>query len=82
MFVFLQEEADKEAERDLTPDEIGRKIASQWTTDPDAAGSGESSDESSDAEEEAVQDEDSSSSTQEADDVSILVHVALGILKC
>ncbi len=35
-----QEEADKEEERELTPDEIGRKIASQWTTDPDAAGSG------------------------------------------
>ena len=34
-----QEEADKEEEQELTPDEIGRKIASQWTTDPDAAGS-------------------------------------------
>ncbi|KAL3130419.1 hypothetical protein ABBQ38_008242 [Trebouxia sp. C0009 RCD-2024] len=64
----LKEEADKEEERDLTPDEIGRKIASQWTTDPDAAGSGESSD----AEEEGVQDEESGSSSQEADDAESL----------
>lgn len=39
--VGLQKEADKEEARELTPDEMGRKIASQWTTDPDAAGSGE-----------------------------------------
>lgn len=39
----VQQETDKEEGRELTPDEIGRKIASQWTTDPDAAGSADSS---------------------------------------
>ena len=57
----VQEEADKEEDRELTPDEIGRKIASQWTTDPGAAGSGDSSvaeaEELGD-EEQQVQDED------------------------
>ena len=37
--MMMQDEAVEEEERELTPDEIGRKIASQWTTDPDAAGS-------------------------------------------
>ena len=39
--VSMQEEADKQEERELTPDEMGRKIASQWMTDPDAAGTGD-----------------------------------------
>ncbi len=59
-----QEEADKEEERELTPDEIGRKIASQWTTDPDAAGSSlesgseEQEEELDEEEEDAVDDDD------------------------
>ena len=58
-----QEEADKEEEQELTPDEIGRKIASQWTTDPDAAGSGlesgsEKQEEELDEEEEDAVDDD------------------------
>ncbi len=59
-----QEEADKEEERELTPDEIGRKIAAQWTTDPDAAGSGlesgieEQEEEVHKEEEDAVDDDD------------------------
>lgn len=58
-----QEEADKEEERELTPDEVGRKIASQWTTDPDAAGSAlesgseEQEEELHEEEEDAVDDE-------------------------
>lgn len=54
----MQEEVDKEEEQELTPDEIGRKIASQWTTDPDAAGSGLESD-SAEADEEIQEEEDS-----------------------
>ena len=38
---LLQEAAEEEEERELSADEMGRKIASQWTTDPDAAGSSE-----------------------------------------
>ena len=59
-----QEEADKEEERELTPDEIGRKIASQWTTDPNAASSGleygseEQEEELDEEEEDAVDDDD------------------------
>lgn len=37
----MQEAAEQE-EKELTPDEMGRKIASQWTTDPEAAGSAQS----------------------------------------
>ena len=51
---------DKEEEQELTPDEIGRKIASQWTTDPDAAGSSVHSD-SAEADEEIQEEEDSGS---------------------
>ena len=70
--VGMQEEADKEEERELTPDEIGRKIASQWTSDPDAAGSGDSpvADKGTVQEEEELED---SSGTSEAHDVSSLV---------
>ena len=37
------QEAVEEEEKELSADEMGRKIASQWTTDPDAAGSRQSS---------------------------------------
>ena len=73
--VGMQEEADKEEERELTPDEIGRKIASQWTTDPDAAGSGDSTDAVDQTMQEEDNVEDTSSGTEEADDVSPCVHV-------
>ena len=64
--VGLQKEADKEEARELTPDEMGRKIASQWTTDPDAAGSGDSSEERTIQEGEEEEAEDS---TEVAHDV-------------
>lgn len=66
----IQEEADKEEERELTPDEMGRKIASQWTTDPDAAGSGDSSDVDKGNMQEAEEAEGTGTGTVEADDVS------------
>lgn len=68
--VGMQKEADKEEERELTPDEIGRKIASQWTTDPDAAGSGDSSDPARKPLQEEDEAQDTSSGTEQADDVS------------
>lgn len=71
----MQKEADKEEERELTPDEMGRKIASQWTTDPDAAGSGDSSADDTGAMQEEGEAEDTGSGTAEADDVSLCVHV-------
>ena len=66
----MQEAADKEDERELTPDEIGRKIASQWTTDPDAAGSGDSPD----AVEQTMQEEDDVGDTGTREEVSSCVH--------
>lgn len=41
--MLLPQEAAEEEEKELTPDEMGRKIASQWTTDPEAADSTQSS---------------------------------------
>ena len=43
--LFLVQEEGKE----LSADEMGRKIASQWTTDPEAAGSAQSAAPTSDA---------------------------------
>ena len=67
--LLLQGEADKEKEREMTPDEIGRKIASQWTTDPDAAGSGSASG----TEEEELQEEDEEEDSAVEDDHEVIL---------
>ena len=71
IIMITQEEAEKEQE-ELTPDEIGRKIASQWTTDPDAAGSSSESDTTK--EEEGVENQQAGSAQQVND--SLAQHAA------
>lgn len=61
----IKEEAEKEEE--LTPDEIGRKIASQWTTDPDAAGSGRELDQEEEEQPDEEEEESEDSMTEDHD---------------